>query len=314
MVLVKTGHSKIWEPAQVASDIIKEYYQNGTVIVSLNGEGPCASEIGIFNLLDYVCESHGISKSKIVIETVNFEEKHYEYTIRKAPQHWIAKTVSSFKSINFECAKQVDQKLFGCLYNVPSWDRLCLLAYIQRTTKNQSILHCNGTWEPHKYNSYYLDSVTDYCSAEFFNIANYLKTNPTSALQDLTDKPVIANDMLKVITLYNNFFVDIVAETYSQGLTFFITEKTLRPMLARTPFIIHGPCGYLSTLKSDYGIKTFDRWWDESYDQLQNYDRIKKIYQIIDYLDRLTVSERVSMYNEMSEVLEHNRKQIMKMA
>ena len=77
-------------------------------------------------------------------------------------------------------------------------------------------------------------------------------------------------------------------------------------MLAKTPFIIQGPQGYLSTLKSDYGFKTFDQWWDESYDQLQNYDRIKKIYQVIDHINTLSDNDKLSMYADMTQVLEHN--------
>lgn len=313
MVLVKTSHSKIWHPEKIAADIIKEYNQQGSVLISFNSEGPCADAVGIYAMLDYICETHGFDKTKITIQTANFEELHPEYIIKKLDQHWVKRTISAIKPIGFNTAKQVTQNLFGCLYNVPSWDRLCLLSYIQRTNKHTSLLHCNGTWEPHRYNSYYLDTVTDYCPEEFFNIADYLKTNPTSALEDLTDKPVTADDLIKVIVLYNDFFVDIISETYTHGLTFFITEKTLRPMLAMTPFIINGPQGYLSTLKSDYGIKTFSQWWDESYDNYQTYDRIKKIYQVIDYLDQLTPSDRVSMYNDMSKVLEHNYQRMLEL-
>jgi hypothetical protein len=313
MVLIKTSHSNIWHPERVASDIIKEYNQQGTVLINLNNEGPCANAIGIYALLDYVCESHGFDKTKITIQTVNFEEQHPEYIIEKKDQHWIKATSSAFKSIEFVPSKQTNKNLFGCLYNVPSWDRLCLLAYIYRTNKHQSLLHCNGIWEPSRYNSYYLNTITNYCPEEFYYIADYLKTNPKPALQDLSDKPVTADDMIKVIELYNDFFVDIVSETYTHGLTFFITEKTLRPMLALTPFIINGPQGYLSTLKSDYGIKTFNQWWDESYDNFQNYDRIKKIYQIIDYLDGLSIADRQSMYQDMTNVLEHNYQKLLEL-
>jgi hypothetical protein len=306
MITVLTSHAKIWHPETVVSDILKEYKQQGNALVSFNQEGPCADASGMYALLDYVCNSHGLDKTKITIQTANFEEQHPEYIINKTPQPWITQTVSAFNSIDFTASKKTTQNLFGCIYNVPSWDRLCLLSYIHRTNKQPSLLQCNGTWEPNRYNSYYLDSVTDYCPEEFFNIADYLKTNPTTVLQDLLDKPITASEMMKVVSLYNNFFIDIVSETYTHGLTFFITEKTLRPMLAMTPFIINGPQGYLSTLKSDYGLKTFDQYWNESYDSYQNYERIQKIYKVIDYIDNKSNLEILSMYNDMLDILKHN--------
>lgn len=310
MVIVKTSHTKIWNPDQVAVDIIKEYQENGCVIINLNQEGPCADAIGLYSLLDYVCNSLSIDKSRIIIQTVNFEESHSEYNIARLPQHWFAKTAAEFNKMNFVPNKRTDQNLFGCLYNVPSWDRLCILAHANKLN-SRSMLHCNGTYTPHQYNTYYLDTVVDHCADELFNIVDYLKTNPTAAMPTGT-KPVDIADLMKVTGLYNSFFVDIVAETYNQGLSFFVTEKTLRPMLTLTPFIVHAPQGFLSTLKSDYGIKTFDRWWDESYDQYQNYQRIEKIYQVMDFLDTLSTSDRNTMYSEMTEILEHNRNVILK--
>jgi len=306
MILVKTSHSKIWNPEKVVSDIIKEYTQQGNALINLNSEGPCADAIGMYALLDYVCDSHNFDKTKITIQTSNFEEQHSEYTIKKTDQHWIKKTISAFNAINFTPSKQTAQNLFGCIYNLPSWDRLCLLSYIHRTNKHPSLLQCNGTWQPHRYNSYYLDSVTDYCPEEFFNITDYLKTNPTTVLQDLTDKPITASEMMKVVSLYNDFFIDIVSETYTHGLTFFITEKTLRPILAITPFIINGPQGYLSTLKSDYGIKTFSNWWSEDYDQYSGYQRLQEIYKVIDYLSSMSITKIQSMYIDMLPTLRYN--------
>ena len=77
-------------------------------------------------------------------------------------------------------------------------------------------------------------------------------------------------------------------------------------MYALTPFVIFGPQGFLSNLKSRYGFKTFEQWWDESYDDYQNYERITKIYKVIDYLDSLSMSDREAMYKDMQPILLHN--------
>ena len=308
MVKVLTSHNKIWNTPQVVADIIKEYQANNQVEIDLNHEGPCADSVGLYTILDYLCLQFEFQPERIFIHTSNFEETHPRYQIKKNPPFWIPGTVEAFKEKNFISSKKDNLKLFGAVYNVPSWDRLCLSAYLTQHVQHKSVVHVNGVWQGSKYNSYYFDTVTDFCPTEFFNISNFLKSLPTPALDDLADgkKPILAADMLKVLPLYNDFFIDIVAETYTHGLCFFITEKTLRPILALTPFILHGPQGYLSTLKSDYGFKTFDQYWDESYDGYQNYERIQQIYKVIDYIDNKSDSELVSMYNDMTDILEHN--------
>ena len=84
-------------------------------------------------------------------------------------------------------------------------------------------------------------------------------------------------------------------------------------MLARTPFITMGPTAFLSNLKNRYGFKTFDAWWDESYDRLQHYERIQEIYKITDRLDLLSNNERLNMFAEMQPVLEHNYNRVLEL-
>ena len=49
----------------------------------------------------------------------------------------------------------------------------------------------------------------------------------------------------------------------------FISEKTLRALLTKTPFVMFGPSGTLSYLQS-FGFETFNDIWDESYDTIED--------------------------------------------
>lgn len=312
MVNVITSHHKIWNLDQVIISMVSEYLSTGCLEVDLYNEGPCADSVGLYKILDQLCSSLNIPKSKIVIHTWNFEETHPEYKIMYKEQYWIIPTVETFKQLDFVPKKTFPKKLFGCLFNVPSWDRLCLLSYIHFHTQKPSFLHCNGIWEGSKYNSFYLNEVTDFFPEQIFEIVDFLKTGPTPVLNDLNSsnltKPDQPSDTLKVIHTYNDFFIDIVAETYTQGLTFFLTEKTLRPMLALTPFIIQGPRSFLSTLKSDYKIKSFDKWWNEDYDNFEGKDRIKRIFKVIDHINTFSETDWANIYQEMQPILKHNQK------
>lgn len=313
MIKLSTSHYKIWDIEFRVADIIKKYQDTGSVVIDLNSEGPCAFYIRLYQILDYICEKFNLDKSKITIITNNANEEHDKYHIVKRGQHWIVGTVGATIDVGYNLEsftdKQVDQNLFGCLYNKPSWDRLCILSYVNKKLP-QSIVGVNGTWDPDQYNTYNLNDLIYYAPEEFFTICDYLKTDPKPLSIHNGIKPLTYQSMTEVFPYYNNFFVDIVAETYHQ-LTFFLTEKTVRPMIALTPFIVMGAQGFLSTLQSTYGFKTFSHWWDESYDDYQNYERVKRIYKVIDSLSVLSVADRQAMYLDMQSTLLHNHHLLM---
>ena len=86
-----------------------------------------------------------------------------------------------------------------------------------------------------------------------------------------------------------------------------ISEKTLNAIDNYRPFILVGAPGTLRMLKQ-MGFKTFDQWWDESYDDIiNNTDRLAKICDVIDYVNSYSLKDLKSMYNEMIPILIHNR-------
>lgn len=108
----------------------------------------------------------------------------------------------------------------------------------------------------------------------------------------------------------NNSFVFIVSETFFFGknsyeLDFF-TEKTYKSILFFMPFIICGNYHSLNRLKAA-GYKTFDKWWDESYDDIIDpQKRLYKIADIIKSVSEFSQEDCLRMYAEMKDVLEHN--------
>lgn len=105
---------------------------------------------------------------------------------------------------------------------------------------------------------------------------------------------------------YIESFCAIVQETRFTQPWPNISEKTLNAIKNYRPFIIAGAPGALAMLK-DMGFKTFDRWWDESYDNIiDNKDRIVKICETIDYINNFTIEEMREIYKEMIPILKHN--------
>ena len=102
-------------------------------------------------------------------------------------------------------------------------------------------------------------------------------------------------------------FCNIVTESIWWTGPIHITEKIDKCFSAGQPFILVAGSGYLKKLK-EYGFKTFDKWWDESYDDEVDYDkRISMIKNIIDFIGDLSIDECQEMYKEMIPILKHNK-------
>ena len=105
---------------------------------------------------------------------------------------------------------------------------------------------------------------------------------------------------------YLSSFVSLVSESNVGIDTVYFSEKTYKPIVAKHPFILLSSQYSLKKLK-ELGYKTFDKWWDESYDECVDYiDRIDKIIEIITDLSKLNQSELKLLRKDMNEVLEHN--------
>jgi hypothetical protein len=67
-----------------------------------------------------------------------------------------------------------------------------------------------------------------------------------------------------------------------------------------------GVPGCLQHLK-DLGFKTFNKWWNESYDlELDNAKRLQQVYYITENILNTPFEDLKIMLNEMNDILEHN--------
>jgi hypothetical protein len=82
------------------------------------------------------------------------------------------------------------------------------------------------------------------------------------------------------------------------------SEKEAKPIVAKRPFIIFGACGQLKAFRS-LGFKSFDGVIDESYDLIE--DKYKRWHKALDSMLELTKMNHIKVYNELSEVLMHNK-------
>lgn len=131
---------------------------------------------------------------------------------------------------------------------------------------------------------------------------------------DLDDKqvndgmnPVAYNEKQhRLEKYYRETFVSVHVESRFAQPTGNYSEKAIQSVVYKTPFILLAPPYTLKSMR-EAGYKTFNKWWDESYDEEENHVlRLKKIVEIIDWIETLSYDELFVMYTDMRNTLEYN--------
>ena len=147
---------------------------------------------------------------------------------------------------------------------------------------------------------------------QFQYVQNLPDDHPTNQLQKRAPIEIDrgldynwANDI--AIQDHEDTFISIVTESLTDKYTLFLSEKIWKPISCGHPFMVLGNKGTLKKLK-ELGFKTFDKWFDESYDNEEEMSiRSEMIINEIEKFKNKTVDELKQIRNEMSEICEHNR-------
>jgi len=98
----------------------------------------------------------------------------------------------------------------------------------------------------------------------------------------------------------------VPTETVYFGRRTHITEKTFKAIALEMPFVLVAPAGSLAYLR-EYGFRTFDSIFDESYDsETDDILRLKKVTKLLKDLDNLSSHERAELHRACLPIVEHN--------
>ena len=106
--------------------------------------------------------------------------------------------------------------------------------------------------------------------------------------------------------LYLDAWLEVVPETMYKD-AWFITEKTVKPIQTKTPFLLLSTPGYLNYLK-EKGFQTFDSLIDESYNQQDNIEDQAKM--LVDQLEFIVNNGAEKFYHACADILEHNQQRL----
>lgn len=108
--------------------------------------------------------------------------------------------------------------------------------------------------------------------------------------------------------IYNTCLINLVTETWyhkiwSKKYHNFLSEKIWKPMVAKQIFILIGPQYSLKYLK-DNGFKTFDKYIDESYDNLEDNERL---FAAVDSLNAVMKKYTIQELSDLTkDIREYN--------
>jgi hypothetical protein len=204
------------------------------------------------------------------------------------------------------------KKHFVCFNGIPKLHRLLMFGMIKSNTNLNSttILSLRNT-QSNNLKAFYeavLDNSVDETIIDFFktydSTINY--SYDIENWDSLYDWGNFINEKA-----HNSTFVNIVTETMYNNESIFLTEKIYKPIYMCQPFILFGNPYSLKKLK-EYGFKTFDKWWDESYDEETDLNlRLKKITKVLHEIASWDFDKCHQITIEMEEVLVHNYKQLL---
>ena len=317
-IAVISSDKSIWNINDVCSKITEAMVTDQDILIDLMSEGP---DINVTVLENYIMCCAGIynyNPKRISIKTANQVQTHDVFQIECSSPIHIKKIAREYE---YNYTKDIC-KHFGIFIGRSNGPRLDLASYLYYEFQDKSCItyHYSLSSEYHRNNIGLEELITDFNQLDVSVPARFLKDCP---IVDSTIEPVkhtdqnpaqqlLKNDNEEFLTNYCNFLVEIVCETCYNGNTFFPTEKTWRPILLETPFIVQGPQWYLHRLQ-DMGFQTFDRWWDEGYSEDPANWQSTGIKKVICAIAEKSEKQLQEMHHEMQPILQHNKKRFMEL-
>ena len=299
---------KIWNLEYKVLDIIKTLQTHHRCTIFLDSEGPCCRSLGLYDLLDKICDEFSFDKSQITIKTCNQIEQHDQYTIEKYPPLYITETQNFIDSHEIKEVSFDDHiKHFGIFIGRSNWNRLYLASYLWNHCRDKSMItfHFDINKDYHRPHIGLDDLFRNIKSSGIDDSIIDLLLNCPIKGPDIPPYPILSPSHWNISKIYNRFFLEIVCESYCQGDSFYPTEKIWRPLANKKPFLIFGPRNFYYNLKA-LGFRTFSNWWDESFTNDDLSHQLKTITGIIDELSKLDQSGLEALQIDMEETLQHN--------
>ena len=295
-----------WINAQEVEDNIRGMDITQTVHLDFQAEGVSATASGIVQRLLSICKDTGRSVDTIAfINNPNWVEQTCFTNAgahRKFPSHFLRGALlrSYWRDPPTEDA---DAVLFGLFIGRRTVARDMILKdcltmperFLYSVMANLSGIQAHDNEEIHEWMP--ADQIQDW--KHWRSNLRLISLDGKSTRDQYNSHPGSTN--ISILDFYHRFRVEVVLETYTRGETFFPTEKTARPLMAKKPILVYGPKNFLARLRDFYGYRTWGDHWDETYDQLEGAARWQAMWQSMQDIS-------CNVLEDAQDIVLHNRK------
>lgn len=294
----------------------------------------------VFKSIEQFSLNHGFSRGDVWVTSSNLrteeipplQERHFSVKVVNhfAEDLWFRNDTKANDSEARETIKKfyISNRLhpkpyyFLCLNR--RWDnhRAFMVGFLKGTPEiaNKALVSLGtGNYDPNFLGTGKDASEAASAMQESINlptVLNYYRplwNKPALLSVDMPDDPRIARNRVDLNEdLYRSTYINLLTETHylTRGVQFF-SEKTFKSIYCLQPFILIATAGSLEKLRR-LGFKTFDRWWSEDYDTIEDdSQRIDAVCEVVRSLAKKSSKEMFEIIQDMNEVLYYNAQLLM---
>lgn len=257
-----------------------------------------------FDILNHWCKEYELPKESVYYFHGNLKVSDHDKNFNYVPMDLFPDWIDYNKESIVPFQADSDKNLFLCYNRRPRLHRIITICELMRNNLTNRGIYSFGQRDSKplmNFESFFKNNYSSELLIEFYKLnrkvyieidIDLLKNNPAN---------------LVVPNHYKKTFVSIITETLTSDKTIFFSEKIYKSIAVGHPFMVVSSPGFLKELRNR-GYKTFDRWFDESYDDLPKMeDRVFAIVKEVKRLSTLSLEELKSIREEMIPVLQHNQ-------
>jgi hypothetical protein len=292
-----------WVNQHTVTEQLQKINSPDPVVLDLHAEGPSLHALSIVDVVQQYLKK--INRTPDGVYVTNWSNSVENIPFQRLNRHALSHFFwHSDQYVNSVPEHRTAKHLLGYFVGRRTVPRCVMLKELQQHHGDKSLLSLMHTVADFKRSQ--LDPLSHWCNTDEFD--QWWRTVSIASLDGHTVRDQYFgnhNTNASLLSWYSEFDLELVAETYCHGDTFFVTEKTVRPMVAGKSMLIYGPQNYLKRLKN-LGFCTWHSIWDESYDQLTGPARWNAIKHIINDLVRM---DQEQLYQQCLPIVQHNQQQ-----
>jgi hypothetical protein len=256
---------------------------------------------------DLYCSEKGIVDKLDMISHAHFENAVFNSAINRVRIDNIPALPRFHEHLQYKTEHLNDIKVYNCLQKRPRAHRIWMFKeLVDNNLLNDGLNSMNSLpWE----STYYMGKLMD--KIPYDRISKLLPMLPPTTENNSEELAIFEDqDSGKYQMRFNedimlDTWVSVISEASFGEDTCFISEKSFKPIAGMHPFIIFGNKRSLHYLR-ELGYKTFHPYIDESYDELECWERLDAIIDALKKIKSIPMEERLEWYAGMKEILEFN--------